>query len=254
MTLSVEDALSAPAALSTPPNVELAVAMSPPEVSRVKTEVDPEFVMTKGSPVCPVWSFKVRRRAVVEVAPIVATERTSAEVVPTPRVSVTVVSRTRVPSSVKPEVLPASASAPQMRLPEVSVSSVLHETRVAIRKPPVSAARPPRTVDVAVPATRRVEEAWSSPPTLKAPVAVEDACETKPAARVARPEAVNVELKVVAPVTARVDPKVVAPATRRVEEAWSGAFATTRPEAAVEEACETKPLPKVARPSAVTVE
>ena len=110
--------------------VEEAVPIKPPEASKVKRVVEAEFCTRKASPVWPKSVRKVRLVAVVEVAPIVATLRTSAEVVPTPRLSVTVVSLTKVPSSVKPEVLPESASVPQIRLPEESVSIVLQETRV----------------------------------------------------------------------------------------------------------------------------
>ena len=73
--------------------------------------MEAELVIRNGFPVCPVWSFKVRIFAVVEVAFTVRTDLTSGEEVPMPTLSVRVVSLTIVPSSVQPgSVAPASGS------------------------------------------------------------------------------------------------------------------------------------------------
>ena len=102
--------------------VDDAVAMKPPEASRVKRVVEALSWMRSAE---PLWLTRVRSTRfveAVEVAAMVAMEVTFAEVVPTARLSVKVVRWTTVPASVKPEVLPESASVPQMMLPEESVS------------------------------------------------------------------------------------------------------------------------------------
>ena len=164
-------------------NVEEAVAIKPPEAFREKIVVEAAFCTERAEPVCPVSVFKTRLVAAVEVAAIVATEVTSAEVVPTERLSERVVRWTRVPASVKPVFV--SASVPQKMFPEESVSSAWEQERmVAIWAPPVCIWRPPRKVDEAEPETRRVLDAWSRPETPRAPETVDDAWEMRPALKV----------------------------------------------------------------------
>ena len=85
-------------------------------------------------PVCPVRVLKVSMFAVVEVAPIVTTDLTSAVVVPIATLSVWVVRRTSVPSSVHPWFV--SESVPQIRFPLLSVSIVLQLVMVDTVSPP----------------------------------------------------------------------------------------------------------------------
>ena len=89
----VEDAvpMRPPPARKRPATEEEAPAANPPEASSVKTDEDAAFCTRSAAPVWPVSVFKVRFEAVVEVAAIVATEFTSALVVPTAKLSVTVV-------------------------------------------------------------------------------------------------------------------------------------------------------------------
>src|SRR3989344_8490247 len=98
--------------------VEEADETRPPDGSIEKRVEEAESVTMKGLPVCPVWSLRVKRLAVVEVAPMVRTERTSGVEVPMPTLSVAAVSRTVVPSSVKPALLPQVA---QLKAPAPSV-------------------------------------------------------------------------------------------------------------------------------------
>ena len=67
---------------------EDAAAANPPEASIVKMLEEAEVVMRSGSPVAPVWSFRVRRVEAVVVAPMVTIERTSGVVVPMPTIGV----------------------------------------------------------------------------------------------------------------------------------------------------------------------
>ena len=176
---------SAPPTVNEEAAVDEAVAMNPPEASRVKSVVEAASWTTRAEPVWEAKVFKVRFVAVVEVAAIVATLRTSALVVPMPRLSVTVVSLTSVPSSVNPETLPVSASDPQNTFPEESVSSTplpVQERMVAIWSPPVCTWSPPRMVEEAVPETSKVEDACKGAPETTSPEeADEEAVETNPA-------------------------------------------------------------------------
>ena len=70
-------------------------------------------------PVWFVWSLRVKRFAVVEVAPMVTTDLGSGVVVPIERLSVWAVSLTTVPSSVKPERF--CVEVPQITFPLLSV-------------------------------------------------------------------------------------------------------------------------------------
>ena len=116
-----------------------APAENPPEASSVNTDEEAVFWTMRAEPVCPVNVFKVRFEAVVEVAAMVATEFTSAEVVPTARLSVFVWRYTTVPASVHPApvVIPAQtgfAEAPWVwrnwpEVPGASAASVPAEEK-----------------------------------------------------------------------------------------------------------------------------
>jgi hypothetical protein len=103
--------------------VDEAVAMKPPLGSRVNTVVEEIFWTTKGFPLCPPVIRRVKRFAVVEVAPTVRTLLTSAEVVTIATLSVCVSSLTSVPSSVQPTLAAPPPSAPHWMFPEASVSN-----------------------------------------------------------------------------------------------------------------------------------
>ena len=159
------------------------------------------FWTMSGDPVCPERILRVKRFDWVEVAPMVSIEETSAEDVPTAILSVKVWGRTRVPSSWNPETLDAEMPV-HWRLPEESVVRALEPEQVAmveiLRSPPamtrpelrvevavvfdwkifppemvspeaeespplVPIEIPPAKVEVPVPPTSIVEEAWKSP-------------------------------------------------------------------------------------------
>src|SRR3989344_3325092 len=98
--------------------VEVPIPRKPLKSKNERVE-EAEFVITKGFPVWFVWSFKVKRFAVVEVAPTVTTYLESGVVVPIERLSVWVVRWTRVPESVKPGLPPEHAA--QVRSPAPSL-------------------------------------------------------------------------------------------------------------------------------------
>ena len=105
----------------------------------------------------------------------------------------------------------------------------------------------------AVPDTRRVEEAWRSPETPRAPDTVEDDCEMNPVWARRRPEVVSVESTVDEARERKPETWVSSPVTVRVEEAFK-APETLKVETAVDEAAEMKPLFSEARPWARSVE
>ena len=134
LTAREEEAERAPVTLRLETKVELAFAASPPAAVMVKTVVVPDWltlVKVKASPVCPVKARRLRRFAVVEVAPMVRTALTSAEVVPTATLSVSVWRRTKIPSSWNPETLVAEI-AEQKMLPDESVVKALEEEQVGM--------------------------------------------------------------------------------------------------------------------------
>ena len=172
----------------------------------------------RGAPVCPPNMRKVKMLEVVEVAATVRTELTSAVVVPIATLSVRVWRRTNVPSSCHPEMLEAEMPV-HWRLPEESVVRALEPEQVVmveiLRSPPAmtrpeervevapvlvwrifppeivspeaeesppfaAMAIPPANVEVPVPPTRIVEEAWNSPWTWKFELTVEEADEINP--------------------------------------------------------------------------
>jgi hypothetical protein len=149
--MTVEEAWIGEPATTSPPLliVEDAVAINPPEELREKTVVEEMFWTTNGFPLCPPVIRRVRRFAVVEVAPMVRTDLTSAEVVPMDTLSVWVINLTNVPSSVQPDMFPVSASVPQTMFPEESVSRVeapLQFKIVDILSPPAATSNPLRVL------------------------------------------------------------------------------------------------------------
>ena len=110
------------------------------------------LVIVNALPVWPVRARKVRRSAVVEVAPTVKTALASAEEVPTAVMSVKVWSLTKVPSSCQPETLEAEAEiAPQITLPEASVVKAFELEQVGmvvICIPPPETMSPEARVEV----------------------------------------------------------------------------------------------------------
>lgn len=209
--------------------VEVPMPRNPFE-SKYVTVVEETFWITKGFPVCPPVIRSVRRLDWVVVAATVRTLLTSAVVVPMETLSVRVCSWTKVPVSVKPDTLEAEIPW-QITLPEVSVVSALApeqvgmeetlkppattspELRVEVavvlvcrrfppeivspeaeeRPPEVDIAIPPANVEVPVPPTRIVEEAWKSPCTWKFELTVEEAEEINPTCDVSSPPNVPVE-------------------------------------------------------------
>ena len=105
MTPRVEEAIKAPVVVSAAEKVEEADAMRPPKGFKEKTVLEAASWTRSADPVWPVKVRSARFVAVVEVAAMVATARTSAVVVPTARLSVTVVRCTKVPASVHPAPL-----------------------------------------------------------------------------------------------------------------------------------------------------
>lgn len=148
-----------------------------------------KFVMVS---VFPVWfstAFRVSKFDAVEVAPIVRTERTSAEVVPMATLSVTVCNLTRVPSSCHPETLEAF-TAPQITLPEESVFRAFELEQlwiVEILKPPPETISPFSIVEVAPPATNNCPLMENVSPGVEVPTPI------RPFLRMARAGEVLVE-------------------------------------------------------------
>ena len=89
---------------------------------------------------------------------------------------------------------PESASVPQITFPEPSVSSAwVQETMVETWRPPAFISTPPAKVEVPVPPTSMVDEAWKRSLTFKVPATVDEAWETKPPERVERSWTLKVE-------------------------------------------------------------